>query len=132
CQVNPGGPRFPMQHLDPIGRWVIPADGRYLILMRNVIGGASHDPRRVYRLCVRREEPDVQLAAVPWRMDQPAGLNVRRGGRDMLEILALRRRGFTGSIRITAEGLPPGIECPEVWIGPSVDRAPLMLSAARE
>ncbi len=28
---NLGGARFPMAHLDPAGRWVAPADGRYLI-----------------------------------------------------------------------------------------------------
>ena len=50
----------------------------------------------------------------------------------MLEVLALRRRGLTGPIRVTAENLPGGIECPEIWIGPGVDRAPLIFSAARE
>ena len=49
-------------HCDPGGRWVVPAEGSYLILIRNVIGGPSHDPRRLYRLSVRREEADFQLS----------------------------------------------------------------------
>src|SRR5207237_4169784 len=33
---NLGGYRFPTAHPDPAGRWVAPADGRYLILVRNL------------------------------------------------------------------------------------------------
>ncbi|MBI3462132.1 MAG: pre-peptidase C-terminal domain-containing protein, partial [Planctomycetes bacterium] len=132
CLENLGGYRFPTSHLDPAGRWVVPADGRYLILVRNLIGGASHDPRRVYRLSVRREEPDFHLAVVSRRTDQPAGLNVWRGGRELMEVLAIRRLGLTGPIHVTADDLPPGIECPGIWLGPGVDRAPLVVTAGRE
>lgn len=132
CLDNVGGYRFPTTHSDAAGRWVAPADGRYLILLRNLIGGLNRDPRRIYRLSVRREEPDFHLAAVSRRLDQPAGLNIQRGGREMVEVLALRRRGLTGPIRVTADRLPPGIQCPDVWIGPGQDRAALVLTAARE
>lgn len=130
--VNLGGYRFSTAHTDPAGRWIAPADGRYLVLVRNLIGGAEHDPRRIYRLSVRREDPDFQLALVSRRTDQPAGWNIPRGGREWVEVLALRRRGMAGPIRVTSEGLPPGFECPETWIGPSQDRAPLVITATRE
>ncbi len=123
---------FSTAHSDPAGRWVAPADGRYLILVRNLIGGQNRDPRRVYRLSVRREEPDVYLAVISRRTDQPAGLNLGSGGREMVEVLALRRRGLSGPIRVTAEGLPPGIQCPDSWIGPGQDRGVLVLSAGRD
>lgn len=129
---NLGGHRFPTHHVDPVGRWVAPADGRYLILLRSVTGGLSADPRRVYRLSVRREEPDFHLAVLSRRTDQPAALNVWRGGREMAEVIAFRRRGMAGPIRVTAENLPPGIECADAWIGPGQDRAPLVLTASRE
>lgn len=132
CRDNLGGYRFPTMHSDPSGRWVAPANGRYLILVRNLIGGLNRDPRRIYRLSVRREEPDFQLAVISRRTDQPVGLNVWRGGREMLEVLAIRGRGMTGPIRVTAENLPPGIHCPDIWIGSGQDRAPLVLSANRE
>jgi hypothetical protein len=127
-----GGYRFSTAHTDPAGRWVVPADGRYLILVRNLIGGPNRDPRRIYRLSVRREEPDFHLAVISRRTDQPAGLNLWRGGREMVEVLALRRRGLSGPIRVTAEKLPPGIQCPDIWIGPGQDRGVLVLSAGRE
>ncbi|MBM4072219.1 MAG: hypothetical protein FJ271_25325 [Planctomycetes bacterium] len=132
CLENIGGYRFPTMHADPSGRWVAPADGRYLIVVRNLIGGQKHDSRRLYRLSVRREERDFDLAVISRRLDRPAGLNVRRGGREMLEVLAIRRRGLTGPIRVTAGELPPGIEAPDIWIGPGQDRAPLVLTANQD
>lgn len=126
---NIGG-SFPTAHLDPSGRWVCPADGRYLIAIRNLIGGQQNDPRRVYRLSVRREEPDFELVAVPHRPDA-AGLNVKRGGRELLDVLAFRRRGMNDAIRVAAQDLPPGVECPDVWLGPGVDRATIVVSADR-
>lgn len=127
--LNLGGTRFPSNHLDPAGRWVVPADGRYLIVVRSLIGGLANDPRRVYRLSVRREDPDFQLAAISPRPGGPAGFNVWHGGRTMLELLAFRRRGNTGAIRIVAKDLPPGIECPDVWMGPGVNRTPVIVTA---
>lgn len=127
-----GGYRFSTAHADPAGRWVAPADGRYLLLVRNLIGEATSDPRRIYRLSVRREEPDYQLAVVSRRVDQPAAWNVPRGGRELFEVFALRRRGMNGPIRVTADGLPAGMECPATWIGPGQDRAPLVITAAGE
>ena len=123
-----GGEVLPSSHVDPAGRWVVPADGRYLIVVRNVIGGLQPDPRRVYRLSVRREEPDFHLAVVS-RSNDPSGLNVCRGGRAVLDVMAFRRRGMNESIRISAKNLPPGIECPPIWLGPGVDRATMVVSA---
>lgn len=129
---NLGGYRFSTAHTDPGGRWVAPADGRYLVLVRNLIGGMEHDQRRIYRLSVRREEPDFQLAVVSRRTDQPAAWNVPRGGREFVEVLALRSRGLIGPIRVSAEGLPAGFDCPAIWIGTDHDRAPLVITATRD
>jgi hypothetical protein len=122
------GGSFPTNHFDPVGRWVCPEDGRYLIAVRNLIGGVQPDPRRVYRLGVRREEPDFQILAVG-PGDDPAALNVPRGGRQLLDLLAFRRRGYEGPIRVSAQELPTGVECPDVWFGPGVERATIVVSA---
>ena len=129
---NLGGYRFPTAHSDLAGKWVAPADGRYLIQLRNVIGGLNRDERRVYRLSLRREEPDFRLAILSRRLDQPAGLNIPPGGHAVMDVLAFRQRGLSGPIRISAENLPPGIQCPDAWIGPGQDRAVIVLSAARD
>lgn len=124
---NIGG-AFPTSHLDPAGRWVCPADGRYLIAIRNLSGGLHDDPRRIYRLSVRREEPDFEVVAVP-HANQRTGLNVKRGGREVLDLIAFRRRGMNGSIRVSAQDLPWGVECPDVWFGPNVDRKSTVASS---
>ena len=129
-EVRNSGGAFPTNHLDPAGRWVCPADGRYLIALRNLSGGTSSDPRRTYRLSMRREEPDFQLVAVP-RRDDFGGLNVRRGGREVLDLFAFRRRGCDAAIRVSAKDLPAGVECPDVWLGPGVDRTSIVVSADR-
>jgi len=127
---NLGGKRFPSRHLDPSGRWVAPADGRYLILVRSLTGSLEHEPRRLYRLSVRRQEPAFDLCVVP-RGGTPSSLNVQQGGRTVLDVLAFRRRGLQGSIRVTAEDLPQGLECPDIWLGPGVDRAPLVITGSK-
>ena len=127
-EVRNIGGAFPTNHLDPAGRWVSPADGRYLLAIRNLIGGLQADPRRTYRLSVRREEPDFHVVAMS-RPEDSAGLNVRRGGRAAIDLLAFRRRGCDGAIRVSAKDLPVGVECPDVWLGPGVDRATLIVSA---
>lgn len=127
---NLGGVRFPSGHLDPAGSWVVPADGRYLILVRNLIGGLDADPRRVYALTIRRQEPGFHVVAIP-RAERPESLNVQPGGRTLLDVLAFRQRGMSGSIRVSARNLPPGLECPPIWLGPGVDSAPLVITATR-
>ena len=121
-------PSFTTRSFDASGRWVAPANGRYLLMVRNLIGGTGEDPRRIYRLSVRREEPVVDLVAVP-RSTEPLGLNVSRGGRLVMDVVAVRRRGHRGAIRVSARDLPTGVECSETWIGPGVSSAPLVVSA---
>ena len=129
-EVQNLGGAFRTDHTDPAGRFVCPQDGRYLIVVRNVTGGVSADPRRVYRLSIRREEPDVQVVAVPHE-SPGAAINVRHNGRFLLDLIAIRQRGLDGSIRVTASHLPPGIDFPDVWFGPGVCRTVGVVSADR-
>ena len=126
--ANPGGKHFSTSHSDPVGRFVVPESGQYLVLLRNLTGSGD-DPRRVYRLSIRREEPAVHLAVLP-RAGDPAGITLPLQGRTLLDVVAFRHRGMTGPIRVSAHKLPQGVECPSVWLGPSVDRAPLVLTSA--
>ncbi len=132
CLDHQGNPGFPTNHLDPAGRWVAPASGRYLLMIRNLIGGSRNDERRVYRIGVRREEPTFHLAVQSRLPEQLTALNLQRGGREMLDLLIERRRGDERAIRITAANLPTGVECSPIWIGPGAERAPLIISCARE
>ncbi|MDF1743305.1 MAG: PPC domain-containing protein [Gimesia sp.] len=125
---NIGGKQFKSSHLDPVGKWIVPEDGRYLIMIQNLRGGLDDDPRRVYRFNLRRQEPDFHLTVVSHN-EKPASLNVRRGGRAILDVIALRKRGMTDSIRVSASNLPLGIHCPDIWLGPEENRATLTVTA---
>jgi hypothetical protein len=128
-----GAAQFPLGHSDPAGRWVVPNDGRYLVVVHNALGNLRDEPRRVYRLSVRRENPDFQVVAVPRR--GPGAINVPHGGRELVELFVLRSRGLTGAIQVrqapTTDSLETTVlETPGTWLHPSVARAPLVLSTA--
>jgi len=125
---NPAGYRLPLPHSDPEGRWVAPHDGRFFVGLRNVVGGVERDTRRVWWMSLRREEPDFGLIAVSRRLGQPAGLSIPRGGREWLDVFALRQRGHQRPIRLEVSGLAAGAEAHEVVIGPGADRVPLVIS----
>ena len=125
---DPGGRGFLIEHLDPSGRWVCPANGFYWISVQNLTGGLTTDPGRKYRLCLRREEPGVTVVArCPGKA--PAALNIAAGGRASLDLTAVRHRGMSGSIRVSADDLPTGVHCPDVWMGPNETHATLVVSA---
>jgi len=125
---NVGDLRFPTAHNDPAGRWSAPADGRYLVAVRNVIADTATDLRRQYHLFLRRALPHFEVVAVA-HPQSPSGVNVRRGGRALYDLLAIRRAGFDGPLHIRALNLPTGVSCPDVWIGPGVSQSPLVLTA---
>ena len=126
-QISGTTTAFPTTHHDPSGRFVAPSDGLFLIAVHDLAGGIKKDPRRIYHLSVRREEPDFHLLAVP-HQPEPVGLNLARGGRMAMDVIAFRQRGFDGEIRVSANKLPNGVEFPELWIGPGVNQAMAMIS----
>jgi hypothetical protein len=99
--------------------------------VRNLTGGIKDDPRRVYCLSVRREEPSVTLVALA-SGNSPTGVNVQRGGHTVVDVLALRKRGMNASLKITAQNLPPGLSVADAWIGPGSDSVPLVVSASED
>ncbi|MBI1325826.1 hypothetical protein GC170_21915 [bacterium] len=122
---------LPTGHADPDGSWIAPADGRFLIELRETKAGPEPDPRKVFVLSVRRDEPDFRVVAMP-SAGASGAINVQAGGRATFDLVALRRRGYEGPIRVYAQTLPDGLSCPDVWIGPETDRAVMVLSADSE
>lgn len=121
--TNPLPNLFDTLNDDTAVKFVAPADGTYRITMRNRYGSAG-DPSLVYRLILRPESPDFRVVAVPsaltppgQRQAAPSGITLRRGDTFPINVMALRRDGFTGPVTVMAEGLPPGVTCPEVTVG---------------
>ena len=122
------GDEFSTTHVDPAGRWVCPGDGRYLVAVRNLNRGVQNDARRIYQLSIRREEVDFQVVAIP-ATDGVRSLNIPQGGRQIVKLIAVRQRAYNGAIRVSARQLPGGVECPDVWFGPGVNQATMVISA---
>jgi hypothetical protein len=121
------GPEFNARCEDPVLRFTAPADGTYRVLLRDGRNALQTDPRQNYRLMVRRPQPDFRLVAVA--EGTGASLLLRKGEQASIRVLAHRRDGFNGDIKITAQGLPAGVTCKDGYIGAQRNSAVLVLSA---
>jgi hypothetical protein len=122
---------------DPAILFTVPADGKYRILVRDLFGSAQGDPRLFYALSVRPPKPDFRLVAFPHDPAPNDGAKlsqvnciVRRGGSDRLRMIAYRREGFDGAIRVEAEGLPPGLSARPAVIAPGETSADFIFKSA--
>lgn len=133
---NIGGFSFKTATDDPSFRFQVPGDGSYRILVRNLDPGARDDPRKLYRLSIRRPRPDFRLVAVPVfhsnnkATSAPSSPLVRRGGTETIDVLAMRQDGFDGAIDVSVMGLPPGVTAARATIGRGQDSTTLVLTAA--
>lgn len=135
-----GGPGYDTSTNDPAYRLVVPSNGTYRVMVRDLYSTDRADPRHVWRLAIRREAPDFRLIAAPRppgsnpdpKQNPPAVGNVflRKGGHAPVQIHAFRRDGFGGAIELSVEGLPQGVSCPGGVLGPGVTSTTLVIEAA--
>lgn len=123
-----GGPDFDARTTDPVFRLVAPVEGTYRVMVRDGISALRSEPQNVYRLAIRQEKPDFKLIAIPG--DSYGALLLRKGGQAIIRIMAIRQDYFVGEIQVAVSGLPAGITCPPVVIGPTSNTATLVLHAA--
>jgi hypothetical protein len=123
---------------DPSYRLEVKEDGVYRVLVRDNFGESRTDPRMVYRLCIRRAQPDFRVVAY---LDPPSPQNnnnqallsgpvLRKGGSLELRVRIDRRDNFIGEVTVGVEGLPAGVTCNGAVLGGNVDTAPLVFTAA--
>lgn len=122
---------------DPSYRLTADADAAYRVMVRDQFGDGQDDPRRIYRLAIRRPEPDFRLHAVPQEIKvannnevRLTALALRRGGTNVLRVAAERLDGFAEPITVHVEGLPEGVSCEPAWLGPNQDTLWLVLKAS--
>ena len=101
-----------------------PATGRYFARVSDVrrAGGADF----VYRLLVRRVEPDFRV-----RID-PEHPNVPQGGAIPATVTIDRLEGFNGPVDVELTGLPPGFSASTTRIGPDQLTGVLQVAAAAD
>ncbi len=123
------GARFNTQSADPNVRWQPAEDGLYQVEVSDLYGSQRGRPGLTYRLVIRREEPDFALILTPSVIGPDGTLVIRAGGRATASVLAIRREGFRGSIRVEPLALPPGLHAEPVVIGANQQAATVVFQA---
>jgi len=123
-----GRHEFDERTSDPSYMFKAPEDGTYRILLKEGASSVKNDPRLIYRLAIRKPQPDFRVVAVP--EGSTDGLMLRKGGRDIIHILAYRQDEFAGEITVSATGLPAGVTTEDIIIGPGNHYGTLILTAA--
>jgi hypothetical protein len=119
---------------DPLGTFSAPADGLYRVLVQE--RNRRYGPRYLYALRIGTAEPDFYPVAFHETVDAsqsnsiPTCPLIRRGGSAFYAVYLNRRDGFDGAVTVEAEGLPLGVTCPPVHIGPSAQLASIVFTAA--
>src|SRR5439155_20385787 len=125
---------FPTRSADPSRtRFAAPADGTYRVLVSARDAAVAHGPHCAYRLRLGPERPDFRLVVMPPQANtpqaqggpQPDALTLPRNGRQYFDVFLFRQDGFAAPVTLTAEGLPPGVECPPQVIHPTARQAAL-------
>ena len=100
---------------DPRLVWKAPADGHYLLTLRDVAGGSRGGPEFFYRLSAQRVRSWLQLSAA-----EPTV--VLKPGATAELAVTVRQSYQPGEIRITAENLPAGVTVTPLVVPASPDR----------
>ncbi|WP_145199910.1 PPC domain-containing protein [Thalassoglobus polymorphus] len=111
------GPPYNPGSADILGKVEIKEDGNYRLQLTDLFGGTRNDPRNIYRLIIRKAQPDFALVGWALHMNLRNGdrnalskpIALRGGATIPLEIVAVRRDGFNGDINLTMSGLPEGV-----------------------
>ncbi|MEO7142573.1 MAG: hypothetical protein ABI165_03635, partial [Bryobacteraceae bacterium] len=113
-----GGPGYDK---DSLVHFTAPADGDYLVRLRDVrgLGGATF----AYRLTLREPAPDFRLSVSPQNPNVPAG------GCIPITVTASRMDEFNGPIDVSLKDLPAGFHANTGIIAPDQVTTTLLLSA---
>jgi hypothetical protein len=103
--------RFFARTDDPKVRFQVPADGKYLIKVSSREAPQFAGPHLVYRLSLRREQPDFRVVLLDLHPQNVGALMLGPGGQTQAEAIVYRRDGFAGPVTIEATSLPPGVSC---------------------
>ena len=141
-QVRRGMAIYDMRTADPAHRFVAPEDGTYRVLVRNMASYTHYDPRLLYRLTIRPEQPDFRLIAKPRLLPFSNDPNqnpptvwsplLRKGGTEMIDVVVFRREGFNGPVEVSIAGLPPGVTSAPITLAPGQEVGELVVSAAED
>ena len=123
---------------DAVALLKVPATAQYRLCIRDLDVGKSLSEQQAFHLHVGPPNPGFDLVAYrpyPHRdvnQTQPLGSKIFRGGAELIRVLAIRRDGWTGPIKIQCEGLPAGVTASEAIIAANQSQTQLTLTAAED
>ncbi len=131
------GPPYNAGSPDILGKVEIKEDGLHRLQILDLFGGTRKNARNVYRLIIRKAEPD--FAVVAWALH----MNLRNGDRNALskpiamrggstmpiEVVVVRRDGFEGEIDLKMENLPQGVTAASIKIPAGKSNGMLLITA---
>lgn len=134
--TNVGGTAFNSAAGDPYYKLTASEDGTYRVVVRDLYGDSRGDPRLVYRLVLRKPQPDFRLVALPitfakgqnnttGQSYKSYGVLVRNGENAPVTVMASRIDGYDGPIQVSVEGLPKGVTSPTAILSSRGDVTPL-------
>jgi hypothetical protein len=103
--------------------WQAADKGTYVVRVRDLEHNVRGGPEFLYRLSIRRAEPDFELSL------GTDYVNVVQGGKAEMDLTVRRTGGFHGPIDLVLEGLPNGVRAETTRIPQDQDRAKLTLVA---
>ena len=131
------GPPYNAGSTDVLGKIEIKADGIHRLHLRDLFGGTRRDPANIWRMIIRKAQPD--FAVVSWALH----MNLRNGDRNALskpialrggatmplEVVVLRRDDFNGEIQLEMANLPDGVTSTGLTIPANESRGIMLISA---
>lgn len=133
-----GGPAMRIRYRDPSLKWTAPEDATYRIVLSDNEAGKRPADSANYRVWVRPEQPGFALLAMHAypnlnrELSKPFGLNLMRGGTELVRVIALRHDGFNEAIEVSIPNLPASISCPAVVIPANQTEATLIIQASED
>jgi hypothetical protein len=114
----------------PAYRFVVPADGKYQLLVGSHLADNQAEPHHFYRLRIAREAPDFRVVVMAPDEYRPDSCVLGQGGNRNYSVFVDRRDNFKGEVALSVEGLPTGVTCPAQVVGSNLKKANLVVSAA--
>lgn len=108
-------------HADSYISYTFPTAGDYILRIADTQGKGGDE--YAYRLSIAPPRPDFVLRIRPDNPRSP------QGGTSMFTVVAFRRDGFNGEIKLATGGLPEGFVTPPEVIGPGQSEARMIISA---
>lgn len=123
--------RFFTANRDPLPyRFVVPADGKFHLIVASHTGDNHADPTHQYRVRITPERPDFRLFVMPADENRPDSCRVGQGGLHHYTVYAVRYDGFRGDIALSIDGLPAGVTCAPQTLSGNMKMTQLVVAAA--